>query len=208
MTLTCAVPPSEAAAQDAPPAATSEAASPSRPWELSFWGALYLQPGDDNFLQPTLRADHGRWHFETRYNYEARDSASFFGGTRLEFGEKAKLELTPLIGAMVGETHGVVPAVQVDLTVGPFNAYVETEYVLSLGDASSYLYTWSEFSLTPGQGLRAGLVTQMTRVQHEANDFQAGLLVGFTFKKLDGTLYFFEPGGADHSTVVSLGLSF
>src|SRR6185295_18030436 len=132
-----------AAAQDAPPAGAPEA---QRSWEVSFWGALYLQPGDDNFLQPTLRADHGRWHFETRYNYEARQSASFFAGTKLLLGEKVKVELTPLIGGMVGDTHGVVPAVQVDLTAGPFNAYVETEYVLSLGDASSYLYNWSEFS--------------------------------------------------------------
>ena len=190
--------------------AAAAPAAPSPPsWEFGFTGALYLQSGEDDFLQPTLRADHGRLHLESRYNYEALRSASFFAGARFEIGQKVKLALTPLIGGLVGETDGIVPALQVDLTVWRLEAYSEAEYVFGLGaDSSSYLYTWSELSLAPAEGLRAGVVTQVTRVQREANDFQAGLLVGFTYKRLDGTAYLFQPGGDDQSLVLSLGVSF
>ena len=190
-------------------AAAAPAASSPPSWEFGFTGALYLQSGEDDFLQPTLRADHGRLHLESRYNYEALRSASFFAGARFEIGQKVKLALTPLIGGLVGETDGIVPALQVDFTAWRLEAYSEAEYVFGLGaGSSSYLYTWSELSLAPADGLRAGVVTQVTRVQREANDFQAGLLVGFTYKKLDGTVYFFNPGSDDHFTVVSLGVSF
>jgi hypothetical protein len=67
---------------------------------------------------------------------------------------------------------------------------------------------WSELSLWATDWLRAGIVTQRTRVYQTERDIQRGLLVGFSYKKLDGTVYFFNPGSDDHFTAVSLGVSF
>ena len=81
--------------------------------------------------------------------------------------------------------------------------------MFDLNDSSSkYFYMWSELSLWPTEWLRAGMVTQRTRVYQTDRDIQRGVLVGFAFKKLDGTVYFFNPGADDHFTVVSLGVSF
>jgi len=194
-----------AAVPPAAPAPETEASS----WEFGLSGALYVLPDEEDFVQPTFRADHGLFHFETRYNYEDRDSVSFFAGVNLELGDEVKLVLTPMIGGLAGQTDGIIPALEADLTVGPFEAYGEAEYVFDLGDGDSkYFYMWSELSLWPTEWLRAGVVTQRTRVYQTDRDIQRGLLVGFTFKKLDGTVYFFNPGADDHYTVVSLGLSF
>jgi len=194
-----------AAVPPAAPAPETEASS----WEFGLSGALYVLPDEEDFVQPTFRADHGLFHFETRYNYEDRDSVSFFAGANLELGDEVKLVLTPMIGGLAGQTDGIIPALEADLTVGPFEAYGEAEYVFDLGDGDSkYFYMWSELSLWPTEWLRAGVVTQRTRVYQTDRDIQRGLLVGFTFKKLDGTVYFFNPGADDHYTVVSLGLSF
>ena len=194
-----------AAVPPAAPAPETEASS----WEFGLSGALYVLPDEEDFVQPTFRADHGLFHFETRYNYEDRDSVSFFAGVNLELGDEVKLVLTPMIGGLAGQTDGIIPALEADLTVGPFEAYGEAEYVFDLGDSDSkYFYMWSELSLWPTEWLRAGVVTQRTRVYQTDRDIQRGLLVGFTFKKLDGTVYFFNPGADDHYTVVSLGLSF
>jgi hypothetical protein len=194
-------------AQETPPPAPPTESETS--WEFGLSGALYVLPDDEDFVQPTFRADRGRLHLETRYNYEDRDSVSFFAGASFELGDKVKLALTPMLGGLVGHTDGIIPALEADFSAGIFEAYAEAEYVFDLNDSSShYFYMWSELSLWPTEWLRAGLVTQRTRVYKTERDIQRGLLVGFTYKKLDGTVYFFNPGSDDHFTVVSLGVSF
>jgi len=202
-----------ATAQDAapatPPPVAPEGEAEKAGWELGLSGALYVLPDEGDFVQPTFKADHGRFHFETRYNYEDRDSTSFFVGANFELGDKVKLALTPMIGGVAGQTDGIIPALQADLTFWRLEAYGEAEYVFDLNDSSSkYFYMWSELSLWPTEWLRAGMVTQRTRVYQTDRDIQRGVLVGFAFKKLDGTVYFFNPGADDHFTVVSLGVSF
>jgi hypothetical protein len=198
----------EPAPASAPPEApAAEAESPS--WEFGLSGALYVFPDDEDLFQPTFRADRGLFHFETRYNYEDRDSTSFFVGASFEFGDEVKLALSPIIGGVVGQTDGIVPGLEADFTVGPFEAYGEAEWVFDLGDSeSSYFYLWSELSLWPTEWLRAGVVTQRTRAYQTDRDIQRGLLAGFALKKLDGTVYLFNPGADDYFTVVSLGVSF
>ena len=197
-----------ASAQEAAPAEPPEAAGePS--WEFGASGALYVLPDEEDFVQPTFKADRGILHLESRYNYEDRESVSFFAGANFEFGDEVKLALTPMIGGLVGETDGIIPALEADLTIGPFEAYGEAEYVFDLGDSeSSYFYMWSELSVWPTEWLRAGVVTQRTRVYRTDRDIQRGLLVGVSFRRVEGAVYFFNPGSDDHFTVVSLGVSF
>jgi hypothetical protein len=192
----------------APPAPAAAAESETS-WELGLSGSLYVLPDEEDFVQPTFRADHGVLHLETRYNYEDRDSVSFFAGANFEFGDNLKLALTPMLGGLAGNTEGIIPALEADFTAGIFGAYAEAEYVFDLGDSSSkYFYMWSELSLWPTEWLRAGVVTQRTRVYKTEREIQRGLLLGFSFKRLEGAVYFFNPGSDDHFTVVSLGVSF
>jgi hypothetical protein len=178
-------------------------------WEFHLSGALYALPAESDFVQPTLRADRGSLHLETRYNYEDRNSASFFAGANFEWGEKVTFALTPMLGGLVGDTDGIVPGFEADLAVGKLEAYAEAEYVFDLGDSSGhYFYMWSELSLRPIHWLRAGLVTQRTRVYQTERDIQRGLLLGVSLKRLEAAVYFFNPGSDDHFAVVSLGVSF
>jgi hypothetical protein len=198
-----------APAPSSPPAAATDAEAEKTGWEFGLSGALYVLPDEGDYLQPTFKADRGILHFESRYNYEDRDSTSFFVGANFELGDKVKLALTPMIGGVAGRTDGIIPGLEADFTAGPFEAYGEAEYVFDLDDTeSNYFYMWSELSLWPTEWLRAGVVTQRTRVYQTDRDIQRGLLVGFALEKLDGTVYFFNPGADDHFTVVSLGVSF
>jgi hypothetical protein len=197
-----------ARAQEAPPS-SAEPTSAAPAWEFGLSAALYALPEEDDFVQPTFRADRGWLHLETRYNYEDRDSMSFFAGANFEWGEKVKLTLTPMLGGLVGETDGVLPGLEADLLFWKLEAYGEAEYVFDLDDsASNYFYMWSELSLWPTEWLRVGLVTQRTRAYEADRDIQRGLLLGFSWRKLEGGAYFFNPGSDDHFTVVSLGVSF
>jgi hypothetical protein len=200
----------QAATAQAPVApAASQPEDGDQGWELGLSGAWYALPDEADFVQPTLKADRGLFHFETRYNYEDRDSTSFFVGANFELGGKVKLALTPMIGGVAGRTDGIIPALEADLSVWRLEWYGEAEYVFDLEDSSSkYFYMWSELSVWPTEWLRAGIVTQRTRVYQTDRDIQRGPLVGFAFKRLDGTVYFFNPGADDHFAVVALGVTF
>ena len=189
----------------AAPSTTESAAA----WSFDFSGAMYLLPEDEDFVQPTIKADRGLLHLESRYNYEDRESVSFFGGVNFEMGDRVSLTLTPMFGGLVGQTDAVIPALEADLTIGPFEAYAEAEYVFDLAESDSkFFYMWSELSVAPTEWLRAGLVTQRTRVYQAERDIQRGLLVGTSLGRFQGTVYFFNPGNDDHFTVVSIGVSF
>ena len=181
----------------------------SPPWSFIASGAFYLLPDEDDFLQPTVRADRRGLHLEARYNYEDHASASFLFGANFEMGDAFTLSLTPMVGALIGRTDGVVPALEIGLGWKRLEGYAEAEYVLvSGGDDADYFYMWSELGLWATDWLRAGGAAQRTRVHHADRDVQPGLLVGARRARVDGTVYLFSPGGDDAYTVVSVAVSF
>jgi hypothetical protein len=190
-------------------ASSAHAAEESEPWSSSVSGAFYLLPDEPNFLQPTVRADRGHLHLEARYNYEDRSSASFLFGANFETGDALTLSLTPMVGALIGRSAGVVPALEVGLAWNRLEGYAEAEYVLVSGsDDGDYFYMWSELGLWATGWLRAGGAAQRTRVHHADRDVQPGLLVGARGARVDGTVYLFSPGGDDVYTVVSVTVYF
>jgi hypothetical protein len=178
-------------------------------WSIRASAATYVLPYEENYVQPTVTADRGALHLETRYNYEDRQSMSAFVGWNLAFGEKVTLELTPMLGGVFGHTDGFIPAVEADFTWRWLEAYAEGEYVIDAHDsADSFLYNWSELSVWATHWLRAGAVAQRTRVFRTPREIQRGMLVGMSTSKLEGTFYLFNPGSDDQFIVVSIGVKF
>jgi hypothetical protein len=189
------------------PAPASSSVEPA--WSVSVSAAWYNPSDDSDFVQPTVKADRNRLHLESRYAYEDRKSLSFFAGINFEFGQDVTLAVTPMIGGLVGDVDGIVPAAELDFTMWRFEAYGEAEYVFDLQNADSkFFYMWSELSVRPLEWLRAGLVTQRTRVYRTEREIQRGPLVGVSFSKVDATLYLFNPGADDRLGVLSIGVSF
>ena len=56
--------------------------------------------------------------------------------------------------------------------------------------------------------IRAGVVTQRTRVYETPRDIQRGLLVGVSFGRIEGAVYAFNPFDDDHFVVASIGFTF
>ena len=184
-------------------------ASTEPAWSGSVSAAWYMLPEESGYIQPTFRADRDWLQLETRYAYEDRKSLSCFAGVTFEFGKDVKFAVTPMMGGLVGNVDGVVPAAELSFTVRQFEAYGEAEYVFDLNDSDSkYFYMWSEVSVRPLEWLRAGWVTQRTRVYRAAREIQRGPLLGASFSKVDATIYLFNPGADDHLAVLSIGVSF
>jgi hypothetical protein len=177
-------------------------------WSMNLSGALYVLPHEDNYFQPTFRADRGRTHLEARYNYEDHQTGSLFAGANYGIAGSASIFAIPMIGVVAGQTDGLAPGLELGLTWWRIDLYGEAEYLLGFGaDEPDYFYMWSETSIWATNRLRIGGVTQRTRA-HGTDDTQPGFLVGARFRNLEGTAYAFNPGADDDYTVLSVSIKF
>ena len=183
-------------------------ADQSLSWTVALATATYVFPDDDDYVQPTVTGDRGAMHLEARYNYEDRRSVSGFVGWNVAFGDTVALQMTPMLGAVVGQTNGIVPALELDLSLGHFAAYSEAELVIGFDRGNRFLYNWSEVSVWVAEWLRAGVVSQRTRVRQTPLDIQPGLLIGVAVSRFEPVFYFFNPGLRDQHFVASLGVEF
>ena len=191
-----------AAATNAPPDADVEA------WSFSASAYTYVVPDDGNYVQPTFTADRGWLHLEARYNYEALDTGSAWLGYNFSGGDTLAWEVTPMIGAVFGDTTGIAPGYKGSLSWRKLELYSEGEVVFDTGSSSdSFFYNWSEVALAPVEWFRFGLVTQRTRVYMTDRDIQRGVLAGFSFKNVDLTGYVLNPDDTP-TVVLAVGVTF
>ena len=175
-------------------AAAQDPASTAQPASYAASASFYLLEDDEDYLQPTLSADRDGLHFEARFNYEDRDTASAWIGFNLSVGDELSFEFAPMLGVVAGRTKGIAPGYKGTLSWRRVAFYSEAEYVFDADDSSdSFLYTWSELALAPTERWRVGFVAQRTRVYETDFDIQRGLLLGASFSRLDITAYVLNP---------------
>jgi hypothetical protein len=192
-----------------PALAQTQTAPTDPPWSFSASAYTYIVPESDNYMQPTVTADRDWLHVEARFNYEDRDTSSVWLGYNFTVGSTLTLEMTPMIGVAFGDTSGVAPGYKGSLRWQALELYTETEYVFDTGDsADSFLYTWSEFAVSPVEWLRFGFVVQRTKVYQTEFDIQRGLFAGVSYGPADFGAYFFASGEGRPTVVLSAGASF
>jgi hypothetical protein len=179
------------------------------PWSFGSSVYAYLIPHSHDYINPNLTADHGWFHLEARYNYEALDTGSLWVGYNFSVGEKLVFEATPMMGGIFGDTSGVAPGGNLSLSYKRFNVSSQSEYfVHSGGSSGNFFYTWSELTYSPWEWFRTGLVVQRTKAYHTSLDIQRGLMVGVTYKKVDLATYVFNFGWTDPTVVVAVTVTF
>lgn len=177
----------------------SDAGSNSEPltdepqgWALRASGYLYLTE-DGDFLQPTIAAEHHWLHLEARYNYEDRRTVSTWMGYNFSVGKTVTLDITPILGGVIGDTDGIGLGYEGTLTWRWVELYSESEYVFTGDRSDSFLYTWSTLAASPTDWLRLGVAVQRTRAYETSLDIQRGFLLGLTTEHVGMTAYVFNP---------------
>ena len=197
------------AAQTGAPSETTAATAESPAWEFNASVYGYFPPEDTDYGQPTVAADRGALHLETRYNYEGIDTGSAWVGWNVGVGEKLRLDATLMAGGVFGKTKGVAPGYELTISWGAFELYSEGEYVVDVEDSdNNFLYSWNQLSYSPLDWLSVGLVSQRTRTYQTSLDVQRGFLVGLTKENLSLTVYVFNPGWETPTVVTSVAVSF
>ena len=140
-----------------------------RAWEFSASALINVVPDDHDYVTTTFTADWEWLHLEGRYNYEDIDTGSMFAGVNFNFGEELKLDLTPMLGAVTGNTDGIAPGYEITLAYKRVELYTEGEYVFDLNDSSAnFFYSWTELTYSPTDWFRAGVAAQRTKIPRRA----------------------------------------
>jgi hypothetical protein len=180
-------------------------------WELSS-SFFYSGPPDDHgYGTGILYADRGALHLEGRYNYEDLDTASLWAGwTLASEGEQWSLSATPMLGAVFGQTEGVAPGLEVDASWWRVGWYAEAEYLFDLEDSDDdFFYMWSTLMLGVTDWLRAGIVTERSKLIDTDLDVQRGLALEFTVDVVQLGLCTYNLGDEDDQySVISAAVSF
>jgi len=87
-------------------------------------GYYYAMRDQPDYGVGVASLNRGALHLEARYNYEARRSGSVFAGWNFGGGENVTFQITPLIGALFGELHAVMPGVESGVSYRCVNAYI------------------------------------------------------------------------------------
>jgi hypothetical protein len=178
-------------------------------WAFTASAYAYFVPDSRDYVQPTFTADRGWLHLEARYNYEDLDTGSTWLGYNFGGGSQVEWAFTPMLGGVFGNTTGIAPGYKGSLSWWKLELYSEGEYVIVPGNSSdSFFYNWSELTLSPVDWFRFGLVTQRTRAYETDREIQRGLLMGFTYKRLDLTTCLFNLDESKPTVAVAAGFSF
>jgi hypothetical protein len=187
---------------------TTQTAQAAASWSFSTSLFTYIAPGSD-YVQPTITADRQWLHLEARYNYEGLETGSLWVGYNFSFGDKIKLDITPMLGGVFGKTAGVAPGLRGSLRWWRLELYGEGEYVFNTRErADSFFYLWSELTLSPVDWLRVGSVVQRTRVDENELDIQGGFLVGLSYKRVELTTHVFNPDKNKPTYVMAVSVGF
>jgi len=178
-------------------------------WSFDASALTYFVPDSSEFVSPGVKADRGWLHLEARYNYEGFRTASVWFGYNFSVGKELTLDVTAMVGGVMGDTAGIAPGWRFALKYWKLELASESEYVFdSRNSADSFFYNWSELAIAPADWLRAGLVVQRTRLYGEDRELQRGFLVGFSYEKVYATAYVFNPDLAKPTFVLALGVGF
>ena len=190
-------------------AAAAETAPAPVPTSVAVTGYYYSMRDEPDFGVGVATVDHGPWHFETRYNYEAHNAASAFVGWTFSGGDAVTFEVTPIVGALFAAGRGFIPGVEASVAWGPLDAYIEAEYVDDRNQPGTrYTYAWAEIGWRPAEWLRLGLASQHTNTVDTGRDIQRGIFAQFTVKRVTLSVYAFNPDSGSRYIITSLGASF
>jgi hypothetical protein len=180
----------------------------AKAWNFEATTMMYIVP-EDVYLLPIIKADRNKLHLEARYNYEDFKTFSMFGGYNFSGGKKLQYTITPMLGFAVGNTDGIAPGLEMDFTLGKFELYSEMEYLFELNDKTySYYYNWSEITFAPTDWMWFGISGQRIRPYETELEVERGATLGFSFKNVSLSGYYFNPFTENDYGIISLAVSF
>jgi len=187
----------------------TDTASKSSKWNFSAWAEQFIIPGEEDFFNPTFYARTKTLHLEGRYNYEDRNTASVWVGHRFKFGKGVKFVTVPMGAIVVGNTNGLAPGLEMEISYKKFDFYSESEYVFDFETSeNNFFYNYSELAIRPINALRTGIMTQRTRLFQSPRELERGIFAEYYFGRFRAGVFYFNPFASDNFWIASFSADF
>jgi hypothetical protein len=190
-------------AQDA-----TTASATAREWDVYLNTIGFLIPGGGSYGSPNLQASRGRLHLEARYNWEDLETGSFFAGRKFSLDKALSIDVTPMAGVVLGKTTGVAPGLLLDISYKRLAIESQSEYVFATNVVQDFYNVWTETTYEFVDWFRAGAVVQRNKAFRTKVENQYGLIVNFSYRRADLTVYGFDLGRGNPSAALALGIRF
>jgi len=117
----------------------SKAPTTGDTWSFNLVTDGYIVAGSQSYINPSFAADRKWLHLEIRYNNEDLRKGSFWVGYNFSTGATVVLDITPMIGGVVGRTTGIAPGCEAMLTYKRIALSTSNEYVFNTA------HSWGSF---------------------------------------------------------------
>ncbi|MGC3948298.1 MAG: hypothetical protein QM762_27965 [Chryseolinea sp.] len=182
--------------------------TPTSSWSIEPTVNFYFIP-DDFFVLPIVTADKNKLHLEARYNYEDRETFSFWAGYNFEGGNKLTYAITPMAGGVVGNSNGIAPGLRFELGYRRWTLASETEFFFDLDEnENNFYYNWSDLTYSIRDWIWVGISGQRTKAFQSDLEIQYGLVVGASYKRWELNTYTYNIGTSDTFFMAAISASF
>ncbi len=167
-------------------------------WRFSAWAEMFIIPGQEDYFNPTFYARHNTLHLEGRFNYEDRNTVSFWAGRRFKFGNPVEFVIVPMGAIVFGNTNGLAPGLETEIMFKKFDFYTESEYLFDFSTSeNNFFYMYSELAIRPIKPLRTGLIAQRTKLFQTEFEIQRGIFAEYYFRRYRAGVFYFNPFDSD-----------
>jgi hypothetical protein len=150
--------------------------------DSGIFATLEYSPNNELLIIPQLWFYSNDIYVEARYNYEDKQTLSYYIGKSFSIDNDVEFEIIPMFGASFGNTFGVSPAFNMTLEYKRFSTYTECQYTYNFRDKrNSFYFDRTNFSTEINKYFDLGGAIQIYRPNEGEPFFKIGPSVSFNF---------------------------
>ncbi|MVN21825.1 hypothetical protein [Mucilaginibacter arboris] len=145
------------------------------------------------------------WYAEGRYNYEAVNTLSLYGGKTFEKKAAVSYSASPILGVVLGQMNGGSAGINLEMDYRKFNFNTQTQFTFSVQQlTNNFIYSWSDLTYQFLEKFSAGVSLQQTKLYQVNGAFEKGFLIKTGIKNWNFPLYVFRPESNERYFVLGI----
>ncbi|RYE30255.1 MAG: hypothetical protein EOP42_12555 [Sphingobacteriaceae bacterium] len=145
------------------------------------------------------------WYAEGRFNYEAINTLSLYGGKTFKKDASLSYSATPIAGVVLGQMNGGSVGLNLETDYGKFNFNIQSQYTFSVQQrTNNFIYSWSDLTYQFFKKFAVGASLQQTKLYRVNGAFDTGILLKTGFKNWVFPLYIFRPKTTERYFVLGI----